>query len=156
VRETWIATSRRCAAVAAVLAVALAPAGCGDGAPRRVSVSGSVTLDGKPLPVGRVKFVVTNPAGTYEAVAEVRDGRYQADGIYSGDARVSVSTKVYEIAAKFGGKHDPKKRGGDFPTLPEGVTAVTPVPVRYDSEATSGLTCKVDDGLVYDIKMTTR
>jgi len=50
----------------AVLTVTLL-AGCGDGRPERVPVSGQVLIDGKPLTYGYVKFVKrgSRPAGGY-------------------------------------------------------------------------------------------
>jgi hypothetical protein len=49
----------------------LATAGCGDGRPKRVPVSGRVTIDGKPLETGFVQFV---PEGDRPATGKLGPG----------------------------------------------------------------------------------
>jgi hypothetical protein len=74
------------------LALTLAAAGCG-GEPRRESASGAVTLDGKPLDDGNIRF--TPDAGDGLAVGSlVRDGRYSLPnppGLAPGGYRVSIT-----------------------------------------------------------------
>jgi hypothetical protein len=49
-------------------------AGCGDGLPRRVPVSGHVLIDGKPLTAGFVKILPANDRGATGTIGE--DGRF--------------------------------------------------------------------------------
>jgi hypothetical protein len=64
--------------LAASLAGAACLGGCGDGGPERIAVAGKVSLDGRPLPTGKVTFVPLD--GATAAVAEVRDGVFRAEG----------------------------------------------------------------------------
>jgi len=71
------ATRRRCLFAAACLA---AIAGCGGaGGPQRFELSGSVTFNGKPVPVGYIVFTPDTAAGNPGpgAQADIRDGNYQ-------------------------------------------------------------------------------
>jgi len=79
--------------VAAVLATSIT--GCNDGRPRRVPVSGKVTLDGNPLSFGQVQFVAEHgrPAGAMI----MPDGSFKLtcyelnDGCTLGTHRVAVT-----------------------------------------------------------------
>lgn len=78
-----------------VLAFAAVTIGCSDGRPKRVAVSGKVTIDGEPLVQGTVKFVPENArpsAGTVDEngrfVLTCYDGN---DGAVPGVHRVQVS-----------------------------------------------------------------
>jgi hypothetical protein len=82
--------------------LALAPlatlifAGCGDGRPARVPVSGMVLIDGQPLTRGHVKFVPSNGRPSIGKIAE--DGKFTltcfdgGDGAIPGAHRVQVSS----------------------------------------------------------------
>lgn len=84
-----------------VMAFAL---GCGDGRPARVTVSGQVLIDGKPLTVGNVKFV---PEGSRPSSGAIDStGRFTltcydgADGVVPGTHRVQVSSMEVLSASK--------------------------------------------------------
>jgi hypothetical protein len=69
-RRSWLAAG-------ACLAVALV-AGCSDSGPKRYDVSGSVTLEGRPIPFGEVVFT---PDGAKknsgpQGIAKIQDGKY--------------------------------------------------------------------------------
>ena len=70
-------------------------AGCGDGRPTRVPVSGSVMIDGQPLVEGNIKFVPES--GRPSAGTISTDGRFTltcydgSDGAIPGKHRVQVS-----------------------------------------------------------------
>jgi hypothetical protein len=77
------------------IGLALAAAGCGDGRPERVPVSGIVLIDGKPATTGHIQFV---PRGNPWARGTIGpDGRFtlttfeEGDGCVLGDHRVAVS-----------------------------------------------------------------
>lgn len=76
-------------------AVVLFAGGCGDGRPERVAVSGTVTIDGKPLTQGNIKFV---PTGARPSAGKLDDnGRFTLtcydgdDGAVPGQHRVAIS-----------------------------------------------------------------
>ena len=86
-------------------------AGCGDGRPERVAVSGKVLIDGQPLVFGNIKFV---PTGARPSAGKLDEGgRFTMtcydgeDGVVVGKHRVAISavqilneTKVKWFAPK--------------------------------------------------------
>jgi hypothetical protein len=77
------------------LCIAAALAGCGDGRPARVPVSGIVLIDGQPLTLGNIKFV---PEAGRPSLGKIEaDGRFTltcydgGDGAIPGTHRVQVS-----------------------------------------------------------------
>jgi len=82
-----------------VTSVLLISGGCGrtpsDG-PQRFSLSGTVTFDGKPLPVGRIRFSPDSKKGNEGpgALVSVRDGKFRTDstkGIVGGPMIAEIS-----------------------------------------------------------------
>jgi len=72
----------------------LSLSGCGDGRPKRVTVSGQVLIDGEPLPGGSIKLV---PQGARPSMGEIdAEGRFTLtcfdgqDGAVPGKHRVEV------------------------------------------------------------------
>lgn len=85
-------------------AALLLAAGCGDGRPTRVTVSGQVLIDGKPLAAGNVKFV---PDGARPSSGKLEEGgRFTltcydgGDGVVPGTHRVQVSAMEVIDASK--------------------------------------------------------
>src|SRR5947208_811579 len=79
----------------AALAVALAvAAGCGPPPPpRQGRIHGTVTLDGKPLAKGNVRFIALEASG-FNVLAPVKDGAYdvpEGQGLVKGKYRVEFS-----------------------------------------------------------------
>jgi hypothetical protein len=75
----------------------LTVAGCGDGRPARVTVSGRVLIDGEPLTQGIVQFV---PDGARPSASKIdAEGRFKltcydgGDGIVPGTHRVMIAAK---------------------------------------------------------------
>jgi hypothetical protein len=86
--------------------------GCGGG---KGAVSGSVTLDGQPLPIGNISFLPSKGPG---ATARIEDGKYSVKGVPSGEMKVTVETESIKqemealaTAAKSAGGMD-KSAGG--------------------------------------------
>ncbi|WP_435021212.1 carboxypeptidase-like regulatory domain-containing protein [Tundrisphaera sp. TA3] len=80
------------------LLLGLALPGCGgDGIPRE-SVAGTVTLDGKPLESGTIRFLPSDPAATQTtADAPISGGKYAipaSQGLAPGSYLVSISSPV--------------------------------------------------------------
>jgi hypothetical protein len=78
---------RNIAASAIALAV-LIPAGCGD--PSHATVSGKVTLDGKPLNSGYVSFIPEDTQAGQTSGGRIIDGEYTAEEVTAGPMRVNV------------------------------------------------------------------
>jgi len=138
------------AATLACLAAALAGplTGCGKRGPALAAVSGTVTLDGRPLERGTITF---EAAGCRPATAWILDGRiveattHRAnDGVPVGRQRIAVFSRAEPVAAK----PDPTME----PTLP-GAAAFPPhmagpslLPARYNDPSTSGLSATIRPG----------
>lgn len=68
---------------------------CSNG-PRRHAVSGTVTLDGKPVPVGEIVFEPDSSKGTNApgSVAQIKDGHYETHpglGVVQGSYIVRIT-----------------------------------------------------------------
>jgi hypothetical protein len=92
----------------------------------RVAVSGNVTVDGNPLPAGKIQFqpIGTEPAAM--AVGEIQDGRFsiaQSVGPSPGKYRVTISSRT---APKIGEDQEP---GGAPKLEPE------KIPKRYNTQS---------------------
>jgi len=109
-----------------IAALAVTAAGCGDGRPGRVPVSGQVLLDGKPLSRGFIRLV---PDDARAACGEIGpDGRFTLKTFEPGDGVVLGTHRVAIVAIEPLGSiqqrwHAPKK---------------------YSDPATSGLTATID------------
>src|SRR5262245_48270388 len=72
---------------ASIVVVALAAASCSPENPL-LTISGSVTLDGVPLPEGDIVFTPADPRFGSEG-AKIKDGTYQA-GVRKGTSKVQI------------------------------------------------------------------
>ncbi|MEM8945388.1 MAG: hypothetical protein AAGD11_09405 [Planctomycetota bacterium] len=84
-------------AAAMIVVCIFATLGCSDGRPKRVTVSGTVLIDGQPLTQGIVQFV---PEGSRPAAGKIdASGRFTltsydgGDGVVLGTHRVMVAAK---------------------------------------------------------------
>jgi len=115
---------------AACAGAMLLAAGCGRSSPDRGSVSGEVTLDGKPLEQGGILFVPIEGTKGTVAGGQIVDGKYAL----SGEDGPAVGTNRVEIRAqKKTGKMEQK------PLAPPGVMVermVEAVPPRFNSAST--------------------
>lgn len=118
--------SRRARLASALLTVLIG--GCGlnssevDTLPR-VPVSGRVTLDGTPLPEGKIQFQPTNADSGIMAVGEIKDGAFaidQAKGPVPGNYRILISSqpvvvvKQDENPGSRPSKREPEKVASEF------------------------------------------
>jgi hypothetical protein len=102
-------------------------AGCGDGRPRRVPVSGQVLIDGKPLRCGYVRVL---PEKSRAATGTIdKQGRFQLTTFDPGDGCVPGTHPVEVFAAEKAG--------------PSAVRWL--IPKDYQDEATSGLTVTIKE-----------
>lgn len=119
----------------AMIVVAVLAVGCDNGG-LDATVSGTVTVDGKPAPLGEVTFYPMNddlksatPRGTIEPNGNYSLKVGSKSGLPSGEYRVSVA--VMEM------------RGGGPNVAP---AALSLSPPRYGDPKTSGLTFTVKPG----------
>jgi hypothetical protein len=128
---------RRAAAV-----LALAVAGCStdpsevDTLPR-VAVSGTVTLDGKPLPEGRLQFLPDASSSGIITVGEIKDGKFSIDrasGPIPGKYRIMVSSRpVYKIKpGESPGGSPPKSEPEAVPSQYNGKSSALVAEVKAD------------------------
>jgi hypothetical protein len=92
IKSYWLPTILRDVVCLLVLVLT---AGCSDGRPQRVTVSGQVLIDGQPLTIGNVKFV---PQGARPSSAKLdNNGRFTltcydgGDGVVPGKHRAQIS-----------------------------------------------------------------
>jgi hypothetical protein len=123
-RAKHVGLLRRLAVVAATAAVA---AGCGDGRPSRLPVSGQVLIDGQPLSYGYVKLVPTGARASGGYLDE--QGRFtlgcyaKDDGVIPGSHKVEVNAGEMISATK----------------------RLWHAPKKYSSYNTSGLTQEITE-----------
>lgn len=130
--------------------VLLLNAGCGDGRPTLVPVTGTVTLNGQPVDGALVGFEPQGIEGynrpsiaTTDAQGKFVVGTYdKADGMPKGSYKVSVLKKdpIGKLPENFNTE--------DTAANPQPVKYQWTVPQKYSSTADSGLTVEVtSDGL---------
>jgi hypothetical protein len=112
---------------AAAVALALL-SGCGPAGPRKVRVSGTVTLDGKPLNHGEIYFMVPG-GGTPPDILPVADGKFEGS--------VTVGKKRVEVYSL--------KDTGKSAGMPTGLNLIINC-VHDDYSVNSKLTAEVTDG----------
>ncbi|WP_425396061.1 hypothetical protein [Aeoliella sp.] len=84
------------ASLVLVCGLLLMAVGCGGGGPKRVPVSGRVTIDGKPLKYGRI-FVFPQGVRASQGILDA-DGRFELMAYKQGDG-VALGTHVVTIDA---------------------------------------------------------
>ena len=137
-----------------ILILLLFVCGCGNGS---ATVKGTVKFDdGTPLTVGYVKFI----GGTTEASGAIKtDGTYVLGELKAGDGVKPGHYKVVVVGAMI----IPPTPVSQTP--PSTSPRVSPPPVsvppptylidrKYETPATSGLTCEVKGGMTYNITVT--
>lgn len=93
-------------------------AGCGGG---KGSVSGTVTLDGQPLPVGNITFLPSNGPG---ATGPIEDGKYSVKGVPTGQVTVTVETISIKKEIESVTKSSPKAPKVGTATIPQDMAKV--------------------------------
>lgn len=120
---------------------ATAASGCGSDRDATAPVSGRVTVDGEPVVGAQVRF----QAGRRTAAAQTgEDGRFTLSTYEKDDGAVPGTHTVAVLFPRpiFVGTLRP----GEMPPKPVADDWVSPVPQKYWSEETSGLTREVVEG----------
>ena len=113
-------------------------AGCGESVG---NVSGHVTYQGKPLPVGKIAFFCEGGDKPYDRA--IRDGIYSIARVPLGDAGIAIITFPTTPVSGPGGLKSPESFT-DIASLPSG--RYVPIPAKYHSVITSGLKITVKQG----------
>lgn len=134
------------ATVVGVVSIGLS--GCSS-EPATGTLTGVVTLNGKPVETGTVSIL--SPVNGVPVMAGVgQGGKYVAHGVPVGPVTLTVTD--YQDAAA-GSADDIKKRGAGAAAEPKNL-----FPAKYADHATSGLSTTVHDEskgeTTYDVKMT--
>lgn len=107
-------------------------AGCGDGEPSRIPVTGTVTFDGEPVTEGTVTFF-SRSTGVADGAPLNSEGRFEfADGLPAGEYVVSVAPPPPEEVAGAPSAAPPK----EYPDIPQ----------KYRSDVTTDLKATVEEG----------
>jgi hypothetical protein len=118
--------------------LAFLTAGCGSKEKPTGEVFGKVTVGGKPVTAGMVKFVPHDKDREPMTTGLGPDGSYRATGVPVGLCSVAVETAMFKnltppppaIAKQLGGPR----------------TKYVPIPEKYERVETSGLSVEVDRG----------
>lgn len=119
-----------------ILLAALVGPGCGDGRPKRVPISGTVTIDGQPLKFGSVAFVPQT--GRTAGGSLDSNGRYELSCYEKGDGAMVGDYKVAITGVESLGEHAQRWHA----------------PQKYRDAQQSGITATVDgprDDLNFEI-----
>lgn len=146
-----------------LLAVSLAFLGCNSEGSNLATlpVTGTVTLDGKPVPGAAVAFSPNDAKGRAASGMTDVDGKFKLTTMVAGDGALAGSYKVAitkTIAGSSGPKEDPRNSGKKM--TPEETKAMmesvakgnnaaegkSEVPDKYTKAETSGLTAEVKSG----------
>ncbi len=110
-----------------------------------ITVTGTVTLNEQPLPVGQVVFEIPN--SSEQRIGGINEGKFEVRGVPVGKVRAAVRTSMMQaqyaaqqkFAAKTGGKADKP----DF----------LPVPAKYEDVAKAGLEFDIQPGKPIKIEL---
>ncbi|MCU0706227.1 MAG: hypothetical protein MUF18_19865, partial [Fimbriiglobus sp.] len=98
----------------------LAFTGCGGSKEEGLTVTGTVTLDGQPIPVGQVVFEIPN--STEQRVGGIDKGKFEVKGVPAGKVRAAVRTSMmqaqYAASQQFASKAGGKAEKGEFIAVP--------------------------------------
>ena len=133
--------------IVAVLPLALLLTGCGSSGPRMYKVTGKVSYQGDPLPLGIIMFVAKEGPPS-QPVGIGPDGRYELMAVAGEHTVVVVAVPPAQ------GSPDPEEEGGiDYSDAPP---ATSLIPEKYNRQETSGFTVVVErrkvNKIVIDLK----
>ena len=134
-----------------LLAVSASILGCGKGKgtpEASATVTGKVTLNGKPLPGGTINFRSTTTASRLGSGQIQADGTYTAKEVPQGPCKVFIDNSALKPMDANSG-YKPPEAAAPLPG-----TKYVPIPSKYTSEASSDLTTTVaGDPFTYDVDL---
>ena len=139
-RQAVAGKMRRSGAVLLPLLLAIA-GGCS----KTATVTGKVTYQGRPVTYGSVIFLNADKTARSSVIAP--DGSYRIEGVLPGTVKIAVISRdpAKGRSVVRGRKSPPTdKTAGASPSVP--ATGWFPLPARFESPASSGLSCNVDSG----------
>jgi hypothetical protein len=121
-----------------LLAASLPVVGCSSGPkePARYAVSGTVTLDGAPLPEGKINFM-TPDTGAIDTL-DIKEGKFSGKA-QAGDRRVEINAYHVEVVDKDGMKS-------------EAQTDLIPPEYNKESKLTAQVTSGGPNTFSFDVK----
>jgi len=138
-RRTW-------GLLASLVVFAALGCGSGDDLPRRYSVSGTVTYQGKPVPKGSVRFLPNDPNGR-AAGGDIVDGSYSlttqdpGDGAIPGQYKVTISATDVNVSKDVASAKSKGMMISQDQIAKAKRTQL--IPSKYLTPETSGLTAEV-------------
>ena len=130
-----------------LVGVLLSAAGCGPSGPATVPVTGTVTLDGKPIAKAAVMFVPQFPGRPAHGLTD-QEGRFSLGTFKKGDGAVEGKYLVTVILNEVQGfVADPKNKDVSGGIAPGGLKTKWIVPKTYSDTKTSGLAVEVKRGM---------
>lgn len=120
--------------------------GCGSSGPQLGTVSGTVTLDGKPVPGALVTFISKEPDGTSSYGKTDSNGKYRLEFTTESSGAMVGAHDVTIVTTRVSKSDEPD-------TGAVGKTEFVPIPKHY---ARGALTAEVKSGSnVHDFALTT-
>lgn len=131
-----------------LLVAAVIGGGCRESGPQRVSVSGTVTLDGHPLEEGAILFTPIDGTPGPKAAAAIVDGQFHLDtesGPPVGRLRVAITNQ-----------RPPQYLGPYDKTVTNTPTEQPTIPVRYNDASTLTIETKAEseNHFEFDLRST--
>jgi hypothetical protein len=102
---------------------------------------GSVTFNGKPLPLGELRMVPDDKGGNPVTTMIQSDGRYRATGLRPGRYRVSVQTSGFMLPEFVSREPEKGEKGGEDSSK----AGLVPIPDKYEKVETSGLAVEIKE-----------
>jgi hypothetical protein len=124
------------------------------------TITGKITYQGKPLPVGTVTFV-PEQGGSF--ISDIRDGEYKVMKVPSGPVKIAIATPSQSPPAQYIEQMRPPAellekmvpgKAGEGSDKPFQERKPVSIPKRFSDPTTSGLTYTVKSGpQVFDIDL---
>ena len=127
-----------------LLLVAVSLAGCGGGGDdARFAIQGEVTFDGKPLPLGVIRFLPTGGGSHPMVQANIKEGQYSLpwnEGPQAGEHRVEI-VAIAPVPESVANAPDSEVAMGEYIRQHGRPKPAVTIPVKYNRQ--SELTAKV-------------
>ena len=138
--------NRRTCLAAVLLLILMTASGCGSGGKDEgITVTGTVTLDGQPLPIGQIVFEIPN--STEQRIGGIENGKFEVKGVPVGKVRAAIRTSIMQ--GRFAAEQKFASKAGGTADKP----AFTPVPTKYEDIGKANLEYDVESGKSITIEL---